>query len=138
MTLTSHPHPHPLPFRAGQLRRAQPDAPAGIPRLGSARRGLQLALAALWLLDAALQFQPYMFTPGFVNDTLAPAAGGNPAVVADPMRWVFHLMASQPAVFNAVFATIQLAIAAGLIWRRTAKVALAGSILWAVGGVVVR
>lgn len=129
MTLTAHP----LPFRAGQLRRAQPDTPAGIPRLRSARRGLQLALAALWLLDAALQFQPYMFTQGFVTDTLAPTAQGNPAVIADPMRWVFHLMGSHAALFNSVFATIQLGIAAGLIWRRTAKLALAGSVVWAVG-----
>lgn len=129
MTLTAHP----VPFRAGQLRHWQPTAPPVPHRLGSSRRALQLALAAVWLLDAALQFQPYMFTKSFVTYILAPAARGNPAVIADPMRWVFHLMASHAAVFNAVFATIQLAIALGLIWRRTAKLALAASILWAAG-----
>ncbi len=37
------------------------------------RRGLQLALAALWLLDGALQFQPFMLTRGFAHDVIAPA-----------------------------------------------------------------
>jgi hypothetical protein len=36
----------------------------------------------------------------------------------------------QPAAFNALFATVQLAIGLGLLWRRTARAALAGSIIW--------
>lgn len=102
-------------------------------QLRSARRGLQLALAAAWLLDAALQYQPYMFTKRFVTHTLAPAAQGNPAAIADPMRWVFHAMVGHVAAFNAVFATVQLAIAAGLMWRRSVKIALAVSVAWAIG-----
>lgn len=97
------------------------------------RRMLRLALACLWLLDAALQFQPYMFTKAFVTTTLAPAARGNPSVVADPMRWASELLVGHPAVFNSGFATIQLAIAVGLLWRRTFKAVLAVSIGWAVG-----
>lgn len=39
-----------------------------------ARRGLQIALGLLWLLDDALQYQPYMFGEGFITQVLAPAA----------------------------------------------------------------
>ncbi|MDQ6846531.1 MAG: hypothetical protein M3019_02945 [Candidatus Dormibacteraeota bacterium] len=100
--------------------------------LRNVRRALQLALAALWLLDAALQFQPYMFTTGFVTGTLAPAAQGNPSIVAGPMTWVLHVIAQHTAAFNALFATIQLLIGAGLFWRRSVKVALAASVGWAI------
>ena len=45
------------------------------------RRGLQLCLGLIWLLDAALQFQPFMFRPLFVTSVIEPAAAGNPAFV---------------------------------------------------------
>jgi hypothetical protein len=38
------------------------------------RRRLQLTLGVLWLLDAALQYQPYMFSRAFATQTLAPTA----------------------------------------------------------------
>ena len=37
------------------------------------RRMLQLTLATAWLLDAVLQFQPYMFTRAFGNRMIAGA-----------------------------------------------------------------
>jgi len=59
-------------------RRHRPCARAGRARLGILRytadldsggwrRGLQIALGLVWLLDAALQYQPYMFSRGFVT-----------------------------------------------------------------------
>ena len=45
------------------------------------RRALQLALAALWLLDAVLQYQNFMFSQGFPR-MLAATAAGNPGAVA--------------------------------------------------------
>ena len=47
-----------------------------------ARRGLQIALGLVWLLDACLQLQPYMFGRAFATQMLAPASAGNPAVLA--------------------------------------------------------
>jgi hypothetical protein len=44
------------------------------------RRSLQLALAALWLLDAVLQYQTFMFSQGFPR-MLAATAAGNPGPV---------------------------------------------------------
>ena len=50
------------------------------------RRVLQLSLAGLWLLDAILQYQSFMFTRAF-GQMLAASAAGNPAVVARPITW---------------------------------------------------
>jgi hypothetical protein len=96
------------------------------------RRILQLLLGAVWLLDAILQFQPYMFSRSFVTQVIEPGAAGNPAVISRPITWSAGIMAHHIALYNAAFATIQLAIAAGIFWRRTARAALAASIAWAV------
>jgi hypothetical protein len=95
------------------------------------RRGLQLCLGVMWLLDAALQYQPFMFRPSFVTTVVEPAATGNPGFVTTSVNWASHLMLHQPAFSNAVVATIQLLIAVGLFFRRTVKPALALSIVWA-------
>jgi hypothetical protein len=96
------------------------------------RRALQLALGLVWLLDAALQFQPYMFSRDFVTNIIMPTATGNPSVVATPITWSAHLMAQHIVLCNAVFALIQLTIAAGFFSRRTVRLALAASIAWSV------
>jgi hypothetical protein len=95
------------------------------------RRHLQLGLAALWLLDAALQSQPFMFTRGFVHSVLAPAGQGLPAVIAGPVHWTATIIAVHPAAFNAAFVLIQLVLGLGLLLRRTARLTLAASMIWA-------
>jgi hypothetical protein len=97
------------------------------------RRWLQVALGLVWLLDAALQFQPFMFTRGFVTRVIDPAAMGSPGVISRSVMGTGQLVLTHPALFNAAFATIQLALAAGLLWRRTTRLALAGTIVWALG-----
>ena len=99
--------------------------------LGNRRHGLQVCLGLLWLVDAVLQYQPYMFRPFFVTQTIEPASAGNPAVVASSAAWVSHVMLRHIAIYNTAFATIQLLIAIGILWRRTLKPALAASIVWA-------
>jgi hypothetical protein len=98
----------------------------------SFRRWLQLGLAAIWLLDAVLQLQSFMFGKGF-SQTLAATAPGNPAVIADPITWSARLIADHPTWTNAAFASVQLFLAVGIAWRPTVKVALAASIPWALG-----
>jgi hypothetical protein len=71
-----------------------------------------------------------MFGRAFVSQVLAPAATGNPALLAVPARWAGTLIAHDVAVWNAVFALIQLAIGAGLLWRPTVRAALAASAAW--------
>ena len=94
------------------------------------RRGLQVALGIVWLADAALQYQPYMFTKASTASMLMPAAMGKPAFVSGPVLATMRLMTAHVAVWNGMFATIQLALAVGLLWRPTARVALAGTIAW--------
>jgi len=97
------------------------------------RRGLQIALGLIWLLDAALQYQPYMFTRAFGREVIAPTAEGSPAFIAGPVSWAARLIAQHPAAWNAGFATIQLLLAVGLLWRPTVRLALAASVAWALG-----
>jgi hypothetical protein len=93
------------------------------------RRWLQLGLAALWVLDGVLQYQSFMFTKAF-GQMLAGSADGNPALVADSVRWAAGIIERSPATTNAAFATIQLALGLGIAWRPAVRVALAGSVAW--------
>jgi hypothetical protein len=92
-------------------------------------RGLQLVLAVLWLLDAVLQFQAVMFTPGFAR-ALGATAHGNPAVIAAPIAFSARLIEQHAVVANTGFAAMQLLIGLGIAWRPTIKVALVASIGW--------
>lgn len=96
-----------------------------------ARRWVQIALGIIWLLDAALQYQPYMFTRAFPTRIIEPAGAGSPGFVSHPVTFAGQLMLHNEIVFNALFATVQLAIALGLLWRPTVRAALTGSIIWA-------
>lgn len=96
-----------------------------------ARRWLQLALGAIWLLDALLQYQAFMFTRSF-GQMLAATAPGNPAVIADPIIWSARIIEAHPGPTNATFATVQLLLGLGIIWRPTVRIALASSVVWSV------
>jgi hypothetical protein len=96
------------------------------------RRKAQLALAAIWLLDGVLQYQPFMFTKDFGSQVLAPVAQGNPAVIADPITWAARIVTDHPVGSNAGFAAIQLLLGLAIAWRPTAKAALAASVVWSV------
>jgi hypothetical protein len=97
-----------------------------------ARRALQVVLGVVWLLDAALQFQPYMFGKMFPAMMLARSGmGGQPAFVSGPVLGAARLFSSAPAAWNALFATIQLALAIGLLCRPAVRAALAGTVVWA-------
>jgi hypothetical protein len=96
------------------------------------RRVLQLALGAVWLLDAVLQYQSFMFTRAF-GQMLAATAPGNPAVIAAPITWNARLIEHHGVALNTVFATVQLLLALGIAWRPTVRLALGASIAWAIG-----
>jgi hypothetical protein len=97
------------------------------------RRHLQVTLALLWLIDGALQLQPFMFGRGFTNKILDPAIQGQPGVVAAPLREVAHLVSAHPALANGTFAFIQIALGIALLSRRYSRRALGASIAWALG-----
>jgi hypothetical protein len=101
-------------------------------RASDARRVLQLALAGVWLLDAVLQYQSFMFTKAF-GQMLAGTSAGNPGAVASPINWDARLVEHHTVVLNAIFATIQLLLALGIAWRPTVRLALGASIAWSLG-----
>src|SRR5580693_7835623 len=94
------------------------------------RRKLQLLLAGIWLLDAILQFQAFMFSKGFAQ-MLGATGTGNPGVIAGPISWAGRTVAQHGVVTNAIFAAIQLLIALGIAVRPTVRLALGVSIAWA-------
>jgi hypothetical protein len=97
------------------------------------RRQLELALGALWLLDGALQFQPFMFSKEFFQGILGMSNMGLPGPAARADFWLASVLVAHPAAWNAVFASLQVVLGLGLICRRTSRLALAASIPWALG-----
>ena len=100
---------------------------------GPTRRQLQVGLGLVWLIDAALQFQPYMFSHRFGTDVIAMAAQGQPYALASLVRAVAWVIGWAPGVANAVFATVQLGLGIGLLRRRWAGLALRGTVVWSLG-----
>ncbi|MGH3171244.1 MAG: hypothetical protein ACRDN0_35925, partial [Trebonia sp.] len=96
------------------------------------RRALQLSLAGVWLVDALLQYQQFMFTKAF-GQMLAETAPGNPGFLARPITWDATLVEQHAVALNAIFATIQLLLGLGIAFRPTVRIALAASIAWSAG-----
>jgi len=94
------------------------------------RRTIQIALGVLWCVDGALQLQHRMFTAAFANQVIAPAAEGQPRFISGVMHFFIHILLLQPFVCNAIIALIQLGIGVLLIWKRTVKFGITGSIVW--------
>lgn len=97
---------------------------------GGWRRILQLVLAAIWVLDGVLQFQPAMFTKNFAQMVIYPTIDGNPGVIASPMNWAHTIILNHPVGTNTAFACIQLALGLAIAYRPTTRLALAASIPW--------
>jgi hypothetical protein len=95
------------------------------------RRGIQVTLGLLWILDGLLQLQPAMFTARFATQVIAPAGTGQPAFVSWPVEMASRVILHQPVLADLACAVIQLALGAGLLYRRTARRALAASVAWA-------
>jgi hypothetical protein len=100
-------------------------------RIRVTRRGIQVTLGLLWILDGMLQLQPAMLTPRFATQVIAPAGAGQPAFVAWPVQTAARFIGHQPVLADLAFAVIQLALGAGLLYPRTARRALAASVAWA-------
>src|ERR1700733_9456334 len=116
---------------------SEEDPPIDAPRrsfsLVRTQRTLQVILGLFWLLDAGLQFQPFMFRNSFTTTYLLDNAQNQPDVV----RWIItnvgHFVGPHVALWNTFFALIQVAIGAGLLFRRTVRPALAVSFFWVLG-----
>jgi hypothetical protein len=99
----------------------------------SRARVVQLALAGFWAIDALLQLQPANFTSQLVHSTMLGNAENQPQPIFDSLVSVSHLLEPFHVELNTAIILVQLALACGLLWRRTVKAALALSIAWALG-----
>jgi hypothetical protein len=115
-----------------------PPRETGGPRHGflnpvGTQRVLQIVLGLFWILDAALQYQPFMFGKQFVSTFVTGNASGQP----EPLSWLItnvgHFISPDVGVWNFFFATIQLLIGIGLLFRVTVRPALGISFAWAFG-----
>ncbi len=97
------------------------------------QRVLQIVLGLFWILDAALQFQPFMFGRGFLQANILANAQGQPFVVGDLITHIGNFLSPDIAVWNTFFALIQLFIGVGLFYKPTVRPALAVSFAWALG-----
>jgi hypothetical protein len=108
---------------------------AGVPprsRLRITRRGIQIALGCIWLLDGLLQFQSYMYTHAFLAEVIEPTAKGQPGFIGDPIVTLAHFYGHDLTLWNTLAAEIQCAIGLGLILsRRSVRPALLASFVWA-------
>jgi hypothetical protein len=96
-------------------------------------RRAQIALGLLWLINGALQCQPYMFGKAFVTGVLLPSAAGQPSFIGTPITSIAHLIEPHVALFNVFAATLEILIGLGLLHRPTVRPALTLSLVWAAG-----
>ena len=109
------------------------EAPTRFPLAIRSQRLLQVVLGLFWILDAALQFQPFMFGRGFVENNILANASGQPFVLGDFITHIGNFVSPDIAVWNTFFALIQFFIGVGLLFRRTVRPALAVSFVWVLG-----
>jgi hypothetical protein len=99
-------------------------------RFSITRRGLQIALGAIWLLDGALQFQSFMYSQGFIKEVIEPSAEMQPAWIGHPIVSAAHFAGRDLTLWNTLFALTQVGIGLGLMWRPTVRPALLASFVW--------
>jgi hypothetical protein len=95
------------------------------------RNGLRITLGLIWLLDGALQFQSFMYSQGFLKETIEPTAEGQPSWIGHPILSAAHFAGHDLTLWNTLFALVQVGIGLGLLFRRTARPALIVSFAWA-------
>ena len=119
----------------GTAGNATDTSPGVEPALGTglllSSRTLQIALGGFWLLDGFLQFQPAMFSHGFIFNLYYNDVMSQPPGLAHLLLSVVSVAEPHLLFWNTLFATIQLALGVGFLVRRTVRVAIVASIAWA-------
>jgi hypothetical protein len=92
-------------------------------------RTAQTVLGLIWLLDAGLQFQSFMYSLGFVA-MLREMSAGQPHWLAASVDWGANLAGRNLTVYNTLFALVQAALGFGLLYRPTVRPALLGTFAW--------
>lgn len=104
------------------------------------KRSMLWGIALLWLLDAALQAQPRMFTIDFVSNIMKPSIAISPSFIGALSNWTLTFITPRIALFNSLFTITQLVIAFALlggVLRRNHNLIRAGLLLSIAWGMVV-
>ncbi len=100
------------------------------PRQQLTQHGLQVSLGAFWLVEAALQARPVMFTRAFSASVISADGDRQPTFVAGPVHTVARWVGLHPGAWNTAFVAIDALIGAGLLTRQFARPAAAVSVGW--------
>lgn len=95
----------------------------------NATRTIQTALGLFWVIDAGLQFQPFMYSADWIQQ-LSSMQTGQPQWVASGIAAATGLAGTNLVLWNTLFALTQLALGLGLLYRRTVSLTLAASLVW--------
>lgn len=95
------------------------------------RRTIQIILGVIWFVDGLLQLKPQMFTKAFVSQVILPTAQSQPSWIAHSVTWAANIITPHIAIYDAIFALIQLLIGLGLIFNVKVKTTLVISFVWA-------
>jgi len=94
------------------------------------RRGVQIGLGLIWLLDGVLQFQSFFFSQSFLTGMIAPLALGQPRPIAHSITWAAGVASHHLIQYDTLFGFIQVLIGLGLLFPPTVRPALVLSFVW--------
>jgi hypothetical protein len=104
------------------------------------KRTMLWGIALLWLLDAALQAQPRMFTIDFISNIMKPSIAISPSFIGAISNWTLTFVTPHIALFNWLFTITQFVIAFALLGgliRRNQTLIRGGLLLSIAWGMVV-
>ena len=117
-----------------QLARSGPRADYFV---SDSRRAIQTVLGLIWLLDGACSFSRSCTAKGFIA-MLTKMTAGQPSWLAQQRDLGGdHAPAGTSALFNTLFALVQVAIGLGLLYRRDGQAGAGGVVRVGAGRVVV-
>lgn len=125
---TEHPGPRKIPNDHVRIRTRVSRL-----RFPPSRRHIRVVLGLLWLLDAALQAQPDLFTAHWWRTDLAQSVMGEPASVNHSIFWAVGIVSSHAALWNTAFVGFEVVLGLALVLGVCERTALVLSVPWALG-----
>jgi hypothetical protein len=107
-----------------RVRRTEPSP------LRLTQHALQVVVGILWLIDAGLQTQHFMFTSAFANQVVSAAGDNQPLFVSGPDHTIARWIGAHPGGWNTTFIVVQAVIGLGLLTRRYTRPAIAAAAVW--------
>lgn len=94
------------------------------------RRTVQTLLGLAWFIDGLLQLKPQMFAKAFIQQVILPTGDGQPQWIASIVHWGANIATPHIALWNTLFAAIQLLIGLAFMLNVTLKTTIIASVVW--------